>query len=168
MGVVDTATAVYLRQDDIFADAFNYYLYKGKQVIHPDSLTRLDSYQVTVPYGDSQSQSQPVWRLRDVANSVTAMADDKSAYMILAVENQAYVHQAMAVRNMVYDALQYAEQVKKAADSHKLADEYRGISGDEYLSGFLKTDRLEVSLGSAGNTNIYQIFRRARQAECGN
>ena len=48
----------------------------------------------------------------------------------------------MPVKNMVYDALQYAKQVSIAAASHKRSGDYRGADGDEYLSGFMKQDRL--------------------------
>ena len=48
----------------------------------------------------------------------------------------------MLVKNMVYDALQYAKQVSIAAASHKRSGDYKGADGDEYLSGFMKQDRL--------------------------
>ena len=48
----------------------------------------------------------------------------------------------MPVKNMVYDALQYAKQVSIAAASHKRSGDYKGADGDEYLSGFMKQDRL--------------------------
>ena len=35
MGKKDVLTKQYLAQNDVFADAFNYFLFKGKQVIKP-------------------------------------------------------------------------------------------------------------------------------------
>ena len=43
MGLKDTVTTKYMGQNQIFADAFNYYIYGGEQVIDPDSLEELDT-----------------------------------------------------------------------------------------------------------------------------
>jgi len=142
MGLIDTVTTKYLRQNDIFADAFNYFVYNGEQVIDPSCLKELDSREIDVPYGGVDGAEQPVQKTRDVIRSVVAMTDKQTAYLILAVENQASIHYAMAVKNMVYDALQYARQVEKAAASHRESDDYKGASGAEYLSGFMKGDYL--------------------------
>lgn len=142
MGLIDTVTAKYMRQNDIFADVFNYFVYDGEQVIDPDCLEELDAREIDVPYGGADGAEQPVQKTRDVIRSVVAMTDKQTAYLILAVENQASIHYAMAVKNMVYDALQYAKQVEKAAASHRQSGDYKGASGDEYLSGFMKGDYL--------------------------
>ncbi len=61
---------------------------------------------------------------------------------MLAIEAQANIHYAIPVKNMVYDALQYTKQVERAITSHKESGDYKGINSDEYLSGFMKSDRL--------------------------
>ncbi len=142
MGVKDTVTAKYMRQNNVFADAFNYFVYEGEQVIDPNSLEELDTREIEVPYGGEEGAEQPVQRTRDVIKSVTAMTDQKTAYLVLAVENQSNVHYAMAVKNMVYDSLQYAKQVEKAVASHKKSGDYKAADSDEFLSGFMKEDRL--------------------------
>ncbi len=142
MGLIDTVTTKYMRQNNVFADAFNYFVYDGKRVIDPDCLEELDTREIDVPYGGADGAEQPVQKTRDVIRSVVAMTDKQTAYLILAVENQASIHHAMAVKNMVYDALQYAKQVEKAVASHRQSGDYKGASGDEYLSGFMKGDYL--------------------------
>ncbi|MBD5460836.1 MAG: hypothetical protein HDR26_07835 [Lachnospiraceae bacterium] len=129
-------------QNEIFADVFNYFIYNGEQVIDPDSLEELDTLEVDVPYGGEDGAQQPVQRTRDVIKSLVAMMDSRTAYLVLAVENQSNIHNAMPVKNMVYDALQYAKQVSNAAASHKRSGDYQGTGSDEYLSGFMKQDRL--------------------------
>ncbi len=142
MGVKDTVTTKYMRQIEIFADIFNFYIYDGKQVIDPASLEELDTRELGVPYGGEKGARQPVQKNRDIMKSVIGMADQRTAYLLLAIENQSNIHYAMPVKNMVYDALQYAEQVESAAASHRKSGDYRNVAGDEYLSGFLKRDRL--------------------------
>ena len=142
MGVKDTITTKYMGQNHIFADVFNYFIYGGEQVIDPDSLEELDTREVDVPYGGKDGAGQPVQRTRDVIKSLVAMMDRRTAYLILAVEAQSNIHNAMPVKNMVYDALQYAKQVSSATASHKRSGDYKGADRDEYLSGFMKQDRL--------------------------
>lgn len=142
MGVKDTVTTKYMRQNEIFADAFNYFVYGGEQVIHPESLKELDTREIDVPYGGEKGAGQPVQKTRDVIKSVVAMMDQSTAYLLLAIENQSNIHYAMPVKNMVYDALQYAKQVEEAIASHRLSGDYKNAGSDEYLSGFLKEDHL--------------------------
>ncbi len=68
--------------------------------------------------------------------------DKSTAYLLLAIENQSNIHYAIPVKNMVYDALQYAKQVEEAIASHRLSGDYKGVSSDEYLSGFMRGDHL--------------------------
>lgn len=125
-----------------FADAFNYFVYDGKQIIDPDSLRELDTREVEVPYGGEKGARQPVQKNRDIIKSVVAMADKNTAYLLLGIEDQSNIHYAMPVKNMVYDALQYAKQVEEAIVSHKKSGDYKSAGSDEYLSGFMKEDRL--------------------------
>ena len=51
MGVRDKLEKQYLCNNDRFADAFNYYVYKGRQVVDPKKLKEIDSTEIVVPYG---------------------------------------------------------------------------------------------------------------------
>ena len=140
MGIKDTVTAKYMKQNEIFADAFNYFIYGGEQVIDSNMLVEMDTREIGVPYGGDKGEKQPVQRTRDVIKSVTAMTDRRFAYLVLAVENQGHIHYAMPVKDMLYDALQYAAQVERAIASHKKSGDYKGTGSAEYLSGFMKDD----------------------------
>lgn len=122
----------------IFADMFNKFLYHGKQVIKPESLIEMDTTEIAVPYGDGKA-GLPTQKYRDVLKLM--MTDGNIAYCILGCEDQSRVHYAMPVKNMLYDSMQYARQVTKAAKSHRQEKEHKPTS-DEFLSGFYKTDRL--------------------------
>ncbi len=142
MGIKDAVTTKYMRQNVIFADAFNYFVYGGEQIINPECLEELDTREIEVPYGGKKGVKQPIQKTRDVIKSVIARMDKHTAYLLLAIENQSNIHYAMPVKNMVYDALQYAKQVEEAAASHKRSGDYKGVGSDEYLSGFMKEDCL--------------------------
>lgn len=136
----DTVTKEYMQDEEVFADAFNFLMYDGEQVIRPESLHPLDTIAIVMPYGDD-NHTKPVQKYRDILKMVTAMEDGNAAYLLLGIENQSQVHYAMPVRNMLYDAIQYSNQVSSAAASHRKA-ENTGESNAEYLSGFHRSDKL--------------------------
>lgn len=140
MGAADTVTKAYMRENTIFADAFNYLLYDGKRVIEPDSLKELDTTEIALPFGDNSSD-ETVQKYHDILKSAVVKQDGKIAYVLLGIENQTDIHYAMPVRNMIYDALQYGKQVSDAAAKHRKASE-GGHNKAEYLSGFYKSDKL--------------------------
>ena len=129
-----------MQDREIFADAFNFYLYQGRQVIKPEQLRPLDTTSIVLPYGED-NKPIPVQKYRDVMKMVTAMEDDKAAYLLLGIENQSDVHYAMPVRNMLYDAIQYVAQVEDTARSHRTGETVPETRG-EFLSGFYRTDKL--------------------------
>ena len=146
VGAIDTETKVYLSDRKRFADAFNFSVYGGDEVIRADDLKELDTAAIALPYGADAKAA--VQKYRDLLKLYTAMQDERAIYLVLGVEVQALVHYAMPVRGMLYDALNYARQVTEAAASYrkerKDADSTSktNLTQEEYLSGFRKEDRL--------------------------
>lgn len=91
MGEKDTITKDYMNDHYIFADAFNYFLYGGEQVIMPEQLHSLDTTVIGVPYG-ADDAGAPVQKYRDGMKILSGMTDDKAVYLFLGVELQAEVH----------------------------------------------------------------------------
>ena len=150
MGKKDTITKNYLNDPCIFADAFNYLLYHGAQVVLPEKLLPLDTVEAAFPYG-ADGRLQPVQKFRDNFKYLAAMQDEEKAYLLLGVENQSEIHYAMPVKSMIYDSFEYAAQVEKTARMHRRhlkSGKHSGqkalpkISSGEFLSGFYKGDRL--------------------------
>ncbi len=54
MGSKDSTTKEYIRDNRVFADAFNYFLYDGESVIDPDDLKDLDSTELAIPYYEDE------------------------------------------------------------------------------------------------------------------
>ena len=141
MGRADTATTNFMRQNDVFADAFNFFLYQGDPVIEPKQLRELDPAELAMPYG-ADRKSEPVQKYRDILKGLAAMEDGKRAYILLGIENQTRVHYAAPVKGMLYDALQYARQVEQTGRKHREKKEYGRRGSGEFLAGFHKEDRL--------------------------
>lgn len=143
MGVADKETKAYMRENAIFADAFNFLLYDGVQKIQPGLLRELDTTELAqLPGTDEKQLSEVIQKYRDVLKTAVIMQDEKASYLLLGIENQTDVHYAMPVRNMLYDAMQYAKQVSELAADHRERRAELKMTGAEYLSGFLKTDKL--------------------------
>ena len=152
----DTIAKDYVRNNDIFADIFNYYIYGGEQVIQPEQLTERDTVETALPYGEDGA-AVPVQKYRDLQKLYAVMRDDKAEYRLCGTELQSEVHYAMAVKNNLYDALEYAGQVEEAARSHSQEMEKRRKNPEayrekprpnsgEFLSGFWRSDRLIPSV----------------------
>ena len=113
MGMADAVTKQYMKENTVFADAFNFLLYNEENVIQPQTLRELDTAEVVIPFtvdDKGKKQAQAVQKYRDILKMTTVMTDDKAAYVLFGVEAQPDIHYAMPVRNVIYDALQYGRQ----------------------------------------------------------
>lgn len=110
MGNTDVVTKNYMRQNTVFADACNYLIYGGRNIVDPEKLTELDPTELGVLFETDSSvrdmdKPETIQKYRDVLKSAVIMQDDRAAYLIIGIENQTDIHYAMPVRNMIYDAL---------------------------------------------------------------
>ena len=87
--------------------------------------------------------------------------------MILGIENQSHVHYAMPVRNMLYDAMEYVNQVKRIAGRYRKEKKASKLNSGEFLTGFSKNDELipvitlVLYLGTDpwdGPRSLYEMF----------
>ena len=153
MGVIDTEGKKYLSDNEIFADAFNYLVYGGKQVIKATELREIDTTELAVPYGNSAKA--PVQKYRDILKLWNAMMDDDAIYVILGAELQDKVHYGMPVKDGLYDMLGYSKQIEEIRRSYrKQGEENTGeilaedgtlkikLTSEEFLSGLRKGDKL--------------------------
>ena len=160
MGAIDAETKTYLSDRKRFADAFNFSVYGGDEVIQADDLKELDTAAIALPYGADAKAA--VQKYRDLLKLYTAMQDERAIYLVLGLEVQALVHYAMPVRGMLYDALNYARQVTEAAASYRKErkDEdttaKTGLTQEEYLSGFRKEEGESVNMWAAWENGINQ------------
>ena len=154
MGIVDTEGKKYLSNKDIFADAFNYLVYNGEEVIKAENLRELNSSEISVPYGNNIRV--PIQKYRDILNLWNVMTDNKVIYVILGAEIQDKVHYGMPVKDGLYDMIGYSRQIEEIKRSYnKNKESYsegefvvdNGIlkiklSSEEFLSGLKKGDKL--------------------------
>ena len=56
IGAIDAITKAYIRKNEVFADAFNYFMYDGAQVIQPERLKELDSTEIAILLNEKMQQ----------------------------------------------------------------------------------------------------------------
>ena len=133
----DSITKIFMSKDNVFADAFNYLIYDGADVIKPEDLVAQDPTETIVI-----SKAGKVFtdqKYRDVLKLCTIRRSPSATLVLLGIEGQSDVNYAMPVRDYLYDALNYYSQVEKMRKNHR---ERKDITGREFVSGFAKTDTL--------------------------
>jgi hypothetical protein len=152
LGAMDIEGKQYLSNPVFFADAFNYLLYDGEQVIKPENLQELDTTELTVPYGNNARV--PVQKYRDLLKLWNAMMDENAIYVILGAEMQDKVHYGMPIKDGLYDMLGYSKQIAEIKRSYKKDATDEGeitvengvlkikLTSEEFLSGLRKGDKL--------------------------
>ena len=138
MGKKDTVQKDYMSVPKYFADAFNYYLFNGNQFVVADNLSEKDPTELEIRF--TEENKEIIQKVRDVLKQCVVKEDDKYTYLILEIENQSFVHYAIPVKIMIYDALNYGQQVSEKTKIHR---DMKDIEGDEFLSGFAKSDKLK-------------------------
>ena len=176
MAESDIAMKQYMSAKHRFADFFNVFTFGGRQIIKPDQLTTVDSESGIIAWcnkviernlaGMSKSEIQTakrtLWRHRDII-----MEWNNGTYLsLLACETQDKVHYAMPVRNILYDALSYTDQMRQIWDN-LTKEEKKDITDGEFFSRFRKQDKIVPVITTVfhygedkwdGNCSLYDMF----------
>lgn len=135
MGKNDVIINRWLSDKARFADFVNGALFHGKQIFSAEHLRRAESKQeIVVKSGNGNEKA--VQKYRDVM----MLSEEGTRIVIVACENQDKIHYAMPVRGMLYDALNYSEQVQDIRKKKRKQKELKGSA--EFLSGLTKEDLL--------------------------
>ena len=139
MGTKDSKAKEYLSDNTRFSEICNYVLFDGEKVIKPEDLKECDTTEVLSVFGiDKKQIVKQKWR--DLLKSVSVKHTGQMYVILIGAEAQTDIHYAMPVKTMIYDALNYGEQVNEAKKRHRKNRDYR--SSDEFLSGFTLDDKL--------------------------
>ena len=139
MGTKDSKAKEYLSDNTRFSEICNYVLFDGEKVIKPEDLKECDTTEVLSVFGiDKKQIVKQKWR--DLLKSVSVKHTGEMYVILIGAEAQTDIHYAMPVKTMIYDALNYGEQVNEAKKRHRKNKDYR--SSDEFLSGFTLDDKL--------------------------
>ncbi len=138
MGQKDNLTKKYMSDKERFADAFNYFLYEGKQVINKDDLQEKDPTELIITGKNRDIFSKQ--KMRDVLKQCLINTSDSAVYVMMGIENQTDIHYAMPIRNLLYDSLNYAAQAELIGKVH---EKRQDLKGSEFFSRFAKNDHIK-------------------------
>lgn len=114
-----------------FCDLCNAVLYQGKKLLLPEELEDMDSS------SELLLKEETLQRRRDVVKKLC----QKTAYVLVGIENQSHVDHGMPLRVMIYDTLSYY----KAYEERKKRNRKEGrLKREEYLSSLRKGERIEA------------------------
>lgn len=133
MGKADVAVRQWLSDKGRFADLFNGVVFQGEEVVLAGALEE-QKEEASLIVTDQNKNERTVQKYRDIV----MRWNGKLNLAVFAIEAQDKIHYAMPVRNMVYDSLDYAEQVRIVQKGHK----GRYATSEEFLSGFGKEDKI--------------------------
>lgn len=134
MGRKEDALIEFYSQPEHFADLANGWLFGGTDYLKSEELSDADRREEHSS-GLKGRKKEMRHRYRDIFKEARSL----SIRLLIGAELQEYVDYTMPLRIMDLDVLSYLRQKKSIASRHKIKD-YRWES--EYLSGFLKSDRL--------------------------
>ena len=132
MGQADVNVNLWLKDTKRFADLFNAILFHGETVILPENL-HPSPETTAVSLQDAQGKNVVKKQYRDIIMNW----QDQAVLMLLAVESQTAIHYAAPLKVMLYDSMEYAEQVRV-----KWKERPPRLSSAEFLSRFQKNDKL--------------------------
>lgn len=96
MSEKDTLTKEYMANPEYFADAFNYFMFDGEQIIKPEKLSVEDPTELAIIFNEYAKETEQ--KVRDVLKNCVVKHDDRAYYLILGIENQSEVHYAMSAK----------------------------------------------------------------------
>ncbi len=139
MGTKDSKAKEYLSDNTRFSEICNYVLFDGERIIKPEELKEQDSTEILSIFGiDKKQIIKQKWR--DLLKSVSIKYTGNMYVILIGIEAQTDVHYAMPVKNMIYDALNYGDQVNEVRKHHNQQKDYK--KSEEFLSGFTLEDKL--------------------------
>lgn len=143
MGTKDTAGKAYLKGNKPFADLVNGTVFHGREVIRPEDLVEMDSTEALADIVNDKLLAEQRWR--DVLKVISIKKAEGKCYIaVVGVENQTKINYAMVVKDMLYDAINYAGQVQEIGARNKTRNTGSGrkVSSAEFLSGYGREDYL--------------------------
>ena len=171
MGKADVNINIWLSEKKRFADLFNGVIYKGKQVIQPEDLEEISPV-TSVSLKNRSGKTRNMKKYRDII----MQWKNHATLVLLANESQDKVHYAMPQKVMIYDGMDYEEQIRNQLkhrmehqkQARRIGAPIEHLTAAEYLSRFRKKDRLIpiISLvfyyGSTpwdGPRDLYDMFQ---------
>ena len=89
----DTIIKNYMSNPEYFADAFNYYLFDGEQIVRPEKLVEKDNSELKlIPLfmtdGNDNASDETPQELPDLLRQCVLKQDEQATYFLLSISHQ--------------------------------------------------------------------------------
>lgn len=135
MGKKDIHTKLLTRNNDVFAELFNTFLF-NEDIVDPKRLKEKDTAEIAAIL----NKMHVIQKYRDVIRYAEIKNDDHLTYLLLGLENQTHISTVMPVRVMLYDALSYSDQI--SGYRKKIREDVKTYTGFEWLSGLPQEQKI--------------------------
>ena len=144
---IDKITKAFMSRADIFADAVNFCVFGGKEIVHPEDL-REGSPSELYCFRTRSGRIRGLERFRDVLKNMVMRECDGVKYVVVGIENQTKVDLSMPARCMLYDSLRNIGNIRRISERNHI-QEKEGEGSQEknpfsldFLSGLRREDRI--------------------------
>ena len=141
IGAIDAITKAYIRKNEVFADAFNYFMYDGAQVIQPERLKELDSTEIAILLNEKDTtdkkavQVEAQQKYRDIlklaafiSNNPRMNMEAAAARVIEAInhvpiriqEGDGKFHMCEAIEEMIKDGREAGREVGRQEGQNRI------------------------------------------------
>jgi len=110
MSIKNDLSREYIKNNEVFSDIINYYIFNGEEIIKPNDLHDLDTVY------SKEIRNASINKIRDIVKRVCIKETKNNYYSIIGIENQSSIDKYMVIRNYLYDALEYDRQKSKKDD----------------------------------------------------
>lgn len=135
MGAKDEIVTPYFENPEVFCSFINGAVFQGRQVLRPEHLSELPREVIAQLPWSRNGKEEKKTVIRDTVKLVYL----QTVYVIFICENQSEIHYGMPIRMLLYDAVQYGEQMRKKQKENKEAGSLKTPA--EYLSGIHKGEK---------------------------
>ena len=122
----DTIIKNYMSNPEYFADAFNYYLFDGEQIVRPEKLVEKDNSELKlIPLfmtdSNDNDPDETTQELPDLLKQCVLKKDEQATYFLLNISHQSDIIYIIPVISRIYDALNYQlQQIQNKTMQQKL------------------------------------------------
>ena len=114
----------------VFADLFNSFLFNGKPVVLPETLTPQDPSEVFHP---ADNRRHFIRKERDILKKAMCKRAENCSFILFGFEAQSYFDPTMPARGLLYEALDYNFQLEEIKNQFK---QQNSLTNKEFVAGF--------------------------------
>ena len=140
MGKKDTVTKEYMSVPEHFADAFNFYLFDGKQLVRAEGLSQMDPVEIGIIFSDETKEIKDFSKFQTEFGKVMkyiSVADREDGYKLI-MNEKPYNEVTDETARLLNECVGLEFPAQKGDDNVKVCKAVEGIKAEGRLEGRLE------------------------------